>query len=97
MQGILFHIEAEAEVDTAFDWYWQQSPNAAVGFLDELAQVQLQIRRNPRMFPHATPTLRKAVLQRYPYYLLFRDIAGGIQVLVVAHAKRKPGYWKGRE
>jgi hypothetical protein len=44
MQGIIFHIEAEDEVDTAFDWYWRQSPNAAVGFLDELAEIQLQIR-----------------------------------------------------
>jgi hypothetical protein len=29
--------------------------------------------------------------------LLFREVGDGVQVLVVAHAKRKPGYWKGRD
>jgi len=94
MQRISFHIEAESEVDTAFDWYWAQSPDAAVGFLEELAAIQIQISQNPRLFPYATPTLRKAVLQRHPYYLLFREIDGGVQVLVVAHAKRRRGIGK---
>jgi plasmid stabilization system protein ParE len=96
MPRVTLHAEAEAEVDQAFDWYWERSPQAAAGFLDELAAAQAQIRRNPHQFPLVTPNLRKAVLQRYPYYLLFRDFEGGTQILVVAHAKRKPGYWKSR-
>jgi hypothetical protein len=66
MRSITFHVEAEAEVDTAFNWYWEQSPNAAVGFLDEMADLQNQIRRNPRKFPFVAPTLRRAVLPALP-------------------------------
>lgn len=96
MARVIFHAEAEAEVDAAFDWYWNESPDAATGFLDELVRTVSLIGRNPRLFPSVTPSLRKAVLQRYPYYLLFRQKKNAIEVIVVAHAKRKPGYWKSR-
>lgn len=97
MSQVILHAEAEAEVDAAFEWYWGQSRNAAIGFLEELSRLQSQIRRNPRQFPLVTPTLRKALLNRYPYYLLFHQKEARIEILVVAHAKREPGYWKSRE
>jgi plasmid stabilization system protein ParE len=97
MARVLFHAAAEAEVDAAFEWYWKQSSKAASGFLNELARVVALIRRHPRQFSALTPTLRKANLNRYPYYLLFRHQERQIEVMVVAHAKREPGYWKGRE
>ena len=93
---LYFHTEAEAEVDAAFDWYRQRSLIAARGFLEELNAVLNRILQNPDLFPRTAQTLRKAILHRYPYYLLFREHEESIQILVVAHAKRLPGYWKTR-
>jgi hypothetical protein len=39
MSRITFHIEGEAEVDAAFDWYWEQNSNAAIGFLNAIAEL----------------------------------------------------------
>ncbi|MFC5863485.1 type II toxin-antitoxin system RelE/ParE family toxin [Acidicapsa dinghuensis] len=96
MPRVTVHPEAENEIDQAFEWYWAQSRDAAADFLDELAIVQARIRRSPRQFPSVSSSLRKATLHRYPYYLLFREVDEEVQILVVAHAKRRPGYWKKR-
>jgi len=96
MLPLRFDPKAEAEIDVAFEWYWAKSPDAAIGFLDELAQLQARIRTNAQQFPLVQSNLHKAVLSKYPFYLLFRIGQNGIEVLVVAHAKRRPGYWGGR-
>lgn len=97
MQRVWFHVEAEREVDAAFEWYREQSRAAAAGFLNAMHALQGRIGANPRAFPLTRQGLRKAVMARYPYVLLFREKSRGVEVLVVAHAKREPGYWAGRE
>jgi plasmid stabilization system protein ParE len=97
VQRVWFHEAAEREVDEAFEWYREQSRAAAAGFLDALHALQGRIGANPMAFPLTRNALRKAVMARYPYVLLFREKGRGVEVLVVAHAKREPGYWAGRE
>jgi plasmid stabilization system protein ParE len=38
----------------------------------------------------------RVMLHRYPYFVVFRELARKIQIVAVAHAKRRPGYWRGR-
>ena len=45
--------------------------------------------------PHLYGTQR-AVLDRYPFSIVYRELLHEIQVIAVAHAKRHPGYWRGR-
>jgi hypothetical protein len=33
---------------------------------------------------------------RIPYFVVFREFAREIQIIAVAHAKRRPGYWNKR-
>jgi len=33
------------------------------------------------------------VLRRFPFGVVYRVLAGEIQVVAVAHHRRKPGYW----
>jgi len=40
--------------------------------------------------------IRRALLPRFPYAVIFMDLGEHIRVLAVAHAKRRPGYWLGR-
>lgn len=40
---------------------------------------------------------RKAVLQRFPYVIFFRELSDVIQVGAVAHTAREPGYWLKRK
>lgn len=35
-------------------------------------------------------------MDRYPYQVIYREEAGEVIVIAVAHAKRDPEYWRGR-
>jgi toxin ParE1/3/4 len=37
--------------------------------------------------------LRRALLSRFPYGVVFVELEDHIRVVAIAHAKRKPGYW----
>jgi hypothetical protein len=40
--------------------------------------------------------MRRVMLHRFPYFVVFRELPHKIQIIAVAHAKRRPGYWRGR-
>jgi hypothetical protein len=40
--------------------------------------------------------IRRALLPRFPYAVIFMDLQTEVRVLAVAHAKRRPGYWPDR-
>jgi hypothetical protein len=43
------------------------------------------------------PTVRRAQLRRFPFLLLFRVLGREvIEILAVAHMRRRPNYWKRR-
>jgi hypothetical protein len=33
---------------------------------------------------------------RFPYHVIYLEMATHIRILALAHDRRKPGYWKGR-
>jgi plasmid stabilization system protein ParE len=69
---------------------------AAEMFLDEVDRAIERIGAHPGQFPgHASGT-RRIVLQRFPYLLVFRETAAGVEVIAVAHGRRRPGYWRDR-
>lgn len=40
--------------------------------------------------------IRRIVMQRFPFNVLYREAGNTVQVLAVAHHRRHPGYWLGR-
>jgi plasmid stabilization system protein ParE len=40
---------------------------------------------------------RRAVAQRFPYVIFFRELPDSVEVIAVAHAAREPGYWLKRK
>jgi hypothetical protein len=36
------------------------------------------------------------MVNRFPYFVVFRDLPRKIQIVAVAHAKRRPSYWANR-
>lgn len=42
------------------------------------------------------PDIRSAEVARFPYRVVYIIIGSNIDILAVAHAKRRPGYWHGR-
>jgi hypothetical protein len=48
------------------------------------------------MCPLYFGNFRRLLLRKYPYFVVFRELPRRIQILAVAHAKRRPGYWRAR-
>jgi len=93
---IYFHPAAEDELVAAQDWFQARSIRAAERFMQEIEATLDRIRRSSAQFPRFTAGTRRAILHRFPYALIFSEGAEGIQIYAVAHAKRRPGYWRTR-
>jgi plasmid stabilization system protein ParE len=96
MKPVHVHPEAEAESDGAFEWYWARSESAALGFDEALRDAFNTLRRSPRMCAPYLHGTHRVVLDRYPFSVVFRELLHEIQIVAVAHAKRRPGYWTHR-
>jgi len=90
------HPEAVAEARAAAQWYRERSALAADAFLVELDRAVERIAENPEMYPHYVRGTRRYLLQRFPFFFVYREIAGKLEIVAIAHGRRKPGYWKKR-
>jgi plasmid stabilization system protein ParE len=93
---IEFHQDAAAEYDAAFDWYLARSSLAAQKFSDELDHAVENIAKSPHRWPRHLQGSRRFLLRHFPFAIIYRELAATIQVLAVAHGRRRPGYWKKR-
>ena len=91
-----FHPAAAAEVEAAHHWYAQRSLVAAEVFLKELDYAARQVVESPQRWPRYLGEFRRYVLPRFPFTLIYRVREDVAEIIAVAHAKRKPGYWKER-
>ena len=96
MKQLFYHPAARREILAAHDWYLQQSANAAEGFYEELIPALDRLQIQPGLYPQHIHGTQRLVLSRYPFSVIFRERLDDIQVIAVAHAKRKPGYWSKR-
>jgi len=90
---IYVHPQAIAETQAAVQWYRERSPAAADAFLAELDRAVKKIAENPETFPHYLQGTRRNLLKRFPFYLVYRQVAEKIEIVAVVHGRRKPGYW----
>ena len=91
-----FHPEAIGEAQVAFEWYRERSEKAADAFLVELDHAIERLTEAPRRWPLYFQDTRRFLLRRFPFAVRFREVGDTVQVVAVAHGRRRPGYWKGR-
>jgi plasmid stabilization system protein ParE len=94
--SVVFHEEAAAEYEAAFDWYLERSRLAATKFADDLSQTLEAVVKAPQRWPIHTHGTRRILLRHFPFILVYREHSSYIQVIAVAHGRRRPGYWKQR-
>ena len=60
------------------------------------AIAEERVEEAPRQWPPYLTDTRRYLLRRFPFFVAFRESEDRVQVLAVAHARRRPGYWPGR-
>ena len=101
MKPVRLSEEASGEVFEAALWYRNRSAGLENEFLDEVDRIIPLIANSPRAFSRLLDVpddliVRRALLPRFPYAVIFMDLEEDIRVLAVAHVKRQPGYWLNR-
>ena len=77
-------------------WYRERSFRAAEAFADDLAKAVATISEAPQRWPIFEAGCRRFPLRRFPYLVIYREKPLSIEVLAVAHGRRRPGYWRTR-
>ena len=86
------HPGASAEIRKEALYYEQQAPGLGTDFLQEIDNSVERIAAHPEQFPASDPNLKKCVLERFPFSILFREKPGLVEILVVRHDARHPSY-----
>jgi plasmid stabilization system protein ParE len=94
MRGYQFLPEAEEEMNEAAQFYEGRSEGLGDDVLDEVQHTIESIIAFPKGGPVVSENLRRRILRRFPFGLLYA--IERIVIVAVAHLKRRPGYWKDR-
>lgn len=91
-----FHEDAIAEARAAREWYAERSTAASDSFMAELDKVLERIGQFPEIGSPYLAGTRRCLFLRFPFFVVYRLRPDEIQVIGLAHARRRPGYWKDR-
>jgi toxin ParE1/3/4 len=98
-----FRIESEAaaELEEAAAWYEKQRIGLGRELLDAVNDALTFIARWPRAgaaVPDVPPDVpvRRVPVRRFPYHVVYLEMADAIRILAFAHDGRSPGYWHSR-
>ena len=97
MKEIHFHQLAKQEFLDVIDHYDELVFGLGKSFVAESENCLNVILTNPRAYPVIKDNIRKAVVLKFPYSILYRLEKENIYVLAVMHQKRKPLYWANRK
>jgi plasmid stabilization system protein ParE len=92
-----FHPEAEKEFNDAIEYYEDLEPGLGYDFALE---VHSAIKRSvdfPKAWAGLDGDVRRSLVRRFPYGILYSEEKDGIFVVAVMHLHREPGYWKRRK
>ena len=92
-----FHPIAEAEHLETVAYYESKRAGLGATYLTEFESTMTAICGFPSRFPvERKPDIQRGKMEKFPFNILFRDVSGKVQVLAIAHLRRRPSYWLGR-
>jgi toxin ParE1/3/4 len=90
---ISFLTPAEIEMFEASAYYEMQAHDLGVNFLDIIEEAVAEIAEHPHTWPEIDYEIRRRVVRRFPYSILYRIHIDEIIIVAVMHQKQKPNYW----
>ena len=91
-----FHDLAKVELNEAAQYYDRDSPGLGAALVSEVERSTAAILEHLEASPIVTGAIRRRLLRRFPYGLLYRVRLQQVRILAVMNLKRRPAYWVGR-
>jgi len=91
-----FHPEAEIEFLAAIDYYEDCKPGLGYDFSVEVYSTLANILSFPEAWPLLVDNIRRCLINRFPYGIIYAVDEDVLFILAVMHLHRNPEYWKDR-
>lgn len=90
------HPEAERELREAVGYYEDIEPGLGYDLSIEIYSAIQRALAYPRAWPVLDGEIRRVLVRRFPYGVLYSEEEGMLVIVAVMSLHREPGYWKGR-
>ena len=91
-----FHFEAEEELAETAVFYEARVVGLGASFTSEVQRTVNLIREHPDSGLLLGQKVRRVLVRRFPYEVIYCHDARRLLILAVAHQHRRPGYWRDR-
>lgn len=96
MTAYRFLPEARDDLTRAVAWYDQELPGLGQDLARETQRLCSLITESPLGGIEIRPGIRRRLLRRFPYAILYIHDGPDTLIIAVAHQRRRPGYWRDR-
>ena len=96
MTPIKYHEAAEDELLTEIGYLELQAKGLGRRFYAEIRRAEHLMAQFPESAREIRPGIRKRILRKFRYSLIYSREKEGLLILAVAHHSRRPEYWVGR-
>ena len=86
-------LPAEEEMLEAAFYYEQQPKGLGQDFLRKVQNAVDEIVQHPTRWPKVRGNIRRRMIHRFPYAVLYEDQPQEILIIAVMHLLRHPAYW----
>ncbi|CAN5325983.1 hypothetical protein BH23BAC3_BH23BAC3_29580 [soil metagenome] len=97
MMYVKFSKYAVLELDDAVEYYNQELPGLGNRFKQHVRDSAQRILEYPTSWSVEKGDIRKYLMHKFPYKLLYSIEEDHIFIIAVAHQHRRPEYWIDRE
>jgi len=94
---VTFSPQAREEIAEAALYYERQQCGLGSEYAEEVFAFVQMVALAPEQPRLRRRGYRRVNLVRFPYYIAYSIEAGGVFILAVGHAARRPEYWIGRK
>lgn len=96
MKDYEFHHRARSEFEKAAIYYEVAKTGLARRFITAVQKTINSVRNNPLAYPVIKYDVRKAIVNDFPYSILYTFDEETIRIIAVMHQRRRPSYWTRR-
>ena len=83
-------------MNEAADYLNRESTGLGEVFLDDIQHAIDLVASRPEIAPIVKGRVRRKLLRKFPYSLIYSVVGEEIRILAIMHQRRRPFYWQHR-
>lgn len=95
-RSLRLHEDADRELGEAVDYYDLESDGLGDVFITEVQAAFDRVREHPESAAEVASGVRKLVLSKFPFSIIYEVRPDVLRVLAIAHQRKRPHYWRRR-